>query len=399
MNKQTLWIITELFPPEETSTAYIFGEIANALSDKYKVKVICGPEVYDKNKKIDINSTSKLRPTIEVFHVDGIEENKKSIFSRVKKFLVMSMRLYKVAKNKIQPNDKVLMATNPFPLIIPIARLKRKNSFCLEMLVHDVFPEPLIFRMNIPKFIYNVLYRMFGRAYATCDLLLSLGRDMTEMLKQKTCKYNSCLRIVQVENWGDIDNIIPTVRPISLPTNKIVIQYAGNIGDAQGVQQFVERLAASKTESVMFSIWGTGAAEDKLKQTVKDLKMNNNIKFNGPYLRSQQTNVLNECDIALVSLKNTIKGIGVPSKSYNILAAGKPILFIGPLDSEIAFMVKENNIGYCFDEHDYKGIEFFLASLDVTIISTLADMGKRARILVEDKYSKDAILKKFIDLV
>lgn len=399
MNKQTLWIITELFPPEETSTAYIFGEIANALSDKYDVKVICGPEVYDKNKRINVNNTFKLRPDIEVFHVEGIDENKKSIVSRIKKFLVISMRLYKVAKNKIQSNDKVLMATNPFPLIIPIANLKRKRGFCLEMLVHDIFPEPLSFRMHIPMFIYNILYIMFGKAYATCDMLLSLGRDMTEMLKQKTYKYNSNLRIVQVENWGDVVNIVPTTRPVSLPPNKIIIQYAGNIGDAQGIQQFVDRLAESKTRNVMFTIWGTGAAEDKLKQKVKDLQMNDKVQFNGPYFRCQQTKVLNECDIALVSLKNIIRGIGVPSKSYNILATGKPILFIGPLDSEIALMVKENNIGYCFDEYDHKGINSFLSSLDVSMISTLAEMGKRARKLVEDKYSKETILKKFRELV
>ena len=62
-------------------------------------------------------------------------------------------------------------------------------------------------------------------------------------------------------------------------------------------------------------------------------------------------------------------------------------------------MVKENNIGYCFDEFDYKGIDSFLASLDVTMIPKLAEMGKRARKLVEDKYSKETILKKFRELV
>ena len=91
MNKQTLWLITELFPPEETSTAYIFGEIANALSNKYIVKVICGPEVYDKSKKKDFNNVFKLNSSIEVFHVEGIEENKNSVVSRVKKFLVMTI--------------------------------------------------------------------------------------------------------------------------------------------------------------------------------------------------------------------------------------------------------------------------------------------------------------------
>lgn len=48
MSKKILWIVTELFPPDETSTAYILGEIANTMASKYQVKVICGPEIYDK---------------------------------------------------------------------------------------------------------------------------------------------------------------------------------------------------------------------------------------------------------------------------------------------------------------------------------------------------------------
>lgn len=46
-----LWLISELFPPDETSTAFILGEIANVMTQIYDVKVICGPEIYDKRKK------------------------------------------------------------------------------------------------------------------------------------------------------------------------------------------------------------------------------------------------------------------------------------------------------------------------------------------------------------
>lgn len=40
-------------------------------------------------------------------------------------------------------------------------------------------------------------------------------------------------------------------------------------------------------------------------------------------------------------------GLGVPSKTYNILASGRPILFFGPKNSEIDLLVRENGIGYC----------------------------------------------------
>ena len=51
MGKKKIWIVTELFYPEETAVAYIFTRIANYLSSSYNVSVICGPEFYDNNKK------------------------------------------------------------------------------------------------------------------------------------------------------------------------------------------------------------------------------------------------------------------------------------------------------------------------------------------------------------
>lgn len=399
MNKQTLWIITELFPPEETSTSYIFGEIANVLAGKYQVNVICGPEVYDHNKKRDTENPFILKEGINVYRVEGIAEDKQNKLSRVKKFLLMSNRLYKIAKKNIKEGDKVLMATNPFPLIIPMGMLRKKRNFELKVLVHDVFPEPLEFRMKLPKYILSILYRLFGKAYSRADMLISLGRDMTELLRKKTKEYNPLLRIEQIENWGDIESISRQKRHPDLPADKLVIQYAGNIGEAQGVQEFINHIHVVKNTNVLFSVWGTGSEENKLKEYVDNNQLNDLIKFNGPYFRSQQCDVLNRCDIALVSLRNKIYGIGVPSKTYNILSAGKPILFVGPLRSEIALMIQENEIGYCFDEYDYSGIDSFISSLTPNRINEFQEKGIKARIIAETKYSKEIILNRFKELV
>lgn len=392
--KKKLWIITELFLPEETSTAYIFGEIANSLIDKYDVNVICGPEIYDKNKKINRNSSLVADSSINVYRVKGVNENKNSVLSRANKFLTISYRLYKLSKKLIKRDDIVLLATNPFPLIIPIAKLKRKRGFDLKLLVHDIFPEPLKIHMKIPNVIYQRLHGLFSRAYSSCDLLISLGEDMTDLLRKKTYKYKKEQNIVQIENWGDTINIYPKEHSSNLPDNKVVIQYAGNIGEAQGVQQFVSILATVNNPNLLLSIWGTGKAEPKLKKYVEENALNDIVSFNGSYLRSEQCDVLNQCDLALVSLRNSILGLGVPSKSYNILAAGKPILFIGPLQSEIAIMINKNNIGFCFDENDIEGITHFLSSLKKEDIIKFEEMGKRARLLAENKYSKQAILTK-----
>lgn len=390
MDKPTLWIISELFYPEETSTGYIMTEIANALTSKYDVKVICGPEVYDANKKRDEASKQQLDPSIQLFRVKGISENKKSSLSRAKKFILISRRLFKVAKKNIKEGDVVFMVSNPFPLILSMSKLKKSRNFRLVMLVHDVFPEGMLLRFHIKGFLAKLLMNKFNHSYAKADTLISLGRDMCDLLGRKT---KGKTKIVQIENWADIENIHPIERH---PEKKIVLQYAGNIGSAQGIQEIIEYIKEAENPYLRFDIWGTGTMEDSLKRYVNENGMQEAVSFKGPYFRSQQEQVLNACDLALVSLNKNMYGRGVPSKTYNILGAGKPVLYIGPAKTEIGMMVEEEGVGFAFTNGEKDNIVEFLRTLSSEMLS---GMGSKARIVAEQKYSESIILEKFRNVI
>lgn len=370
--KRTLWIVTELFPPDETSTAYIMGEIANTFVSKYKVKVICGSEVYDKRKKIDQNNAFKTNASIEVIRAHSVNLDKNTIKGKVLGFLLVSHRLLKLAKRHIQKEDKVLMVTNPAPLVILMSCLKKKIGFELNILVHDVFPENTI-PAGVKLFAYEYLKQLFDKAYSRADRLIVLGRDMEKVMREKVARFHSVQEIIIIENWADIENITPQ----PFPTGKIILQYAGNIGRVQGVDKVVEQLP----DNVEFHLYGTGAMEEKLKS-----RKYPKIFFHGPYFRSQQNKILSACDIAVVTLQKGMYGLGVPSKTYNILAAGRPIIFFGPEGSEIDLLVRENGIGYCGWSKVWNRRE-------------LIDMGAKARKLAVRDYSKKVILSKFLDLI
>lgn len=366
--KRTLWIVTELFPPDETSTSYIMGEIANALCVKYQVKVICGPEIYDKRKKLDENNRLEIDSSIEIHRVNGANFDKNKTIDKALSFLLMSRRLSSIAKSNIRKEDKVLIVTNPAPLVLLMCGLKRKIGFELHVLVHDVFPENTKSAgLKIP--VYGFVKMLFDQAYSQADQLIALGRDMAKVLRKKAP--NS--KVTIIENWADVESIIP--KP--MPEGKVRLQYAGNIGRVQALDKVIERLP----DDIEFHIYGTGSMEDRLKQIAKP-----NVSFHGPYFRSQQNDVLSDCHIALVTLEDGMYGLGVPSKTYNILAAGRPILFLGPRGSEIDMLVKDEGIGYCGWPNKWNKLE-------------LLAMGKKARLVAERDYSKDRILHKFIDAI
>lgn len=394
--QETLWIISELFPPEETSTGYIMGEIANAMTMKYNVKVICGPEVYDEKKKVVSGNCSVIDKSIQLYRVPAVKEDKNSKLSRIKKFLLMSWQLYKVAKKEIKREDTVLMVSNPFPLIVMMGHLRKHGDFKLTMLVHDIYPEGLFTDMTLPSIAYKITEKIFNKAYSRVDTFISIGRDMNDILERKCYGQKHHPKIVNIENWGDVDGIIPKAR---ISDGFIKIQYAGNIGNAQGLDEMVEIIHEANNPFVKFGIWGTGSAEERIKGKVENLNLQEKVAFYGPYTRSQQIEVLNDSDISLVTLVKGMYGLGVPSKTYNILAAGKPILYIGEHGTEIWRTVEENQIGYCYEPDDKEGIIKFLKSLNADILPRLKSMGISARALAENKYSKTIILNKFVDAI
>ena len=101
----------------------------------------------------------------------------------------------------------------------------------------------------------------------------------------------------------------------------------------------------------------------------------------------------------MVCLKDKMFGLGVPSKSYNVMAAGKPILFIGPKNSEIYNMVKDNEIGFSFDWSQREEIISFFNNLQKKDIEKFNELGKKARHLLETKYDKEIILDKYLEVI
>lgn len=373
IHNKILWIVTELFPPDETSTSYILGQIANAMAKKYQVKIICGPEIYDKRKKLDENNHFCLDKSIEVFRANGADLDKNTTKGKALSFLLMSKRMISLVKQHVRKDDKVLMVTNPAPLVVLMSRLKKKVGFELNILVHDVFPEntkPAGLKLPL----YGMIKHVFDKAYSRADQLIALGRDMKDVLEKKVLNSSENIpKITIIENWADINGI----KSQSMPQGKIVLEYAGNIGRVQGLDKVIEQLP----ESVDFHIYGTGSMEETLK------KMNHpRVFFHGPYFRSQQNEVLAACHIALVTLQDGMYGLGVPSKTYNILASGRPILFFGPKNSEIDLLVREKRIGYCGWPEKWDKDE-------------LVEMGERARELAIKEYSEETILNKFIKAI
>jgi hypothetical protein len=401
---ENLWIATELFYPEETSTSFILTKIANRLSDKYSIKVVCGEAVYDKSKNQSDYFT--LNSDVFVHRIKGFTGDKNSLVIRSLRFVFLSFSIFFYLLKNVKKGEKVFIVTNPAPLILLISILKTIKNIELIILVHDVFPEntiPAGIIKSQKSFIYKILKSIFDRAYSKADKLIVLGRDMQKVIENKIKKYTDTSKTIIIENWGDIVGIYPISKEkvfeeASPLSRKIVFQYAGNVGRVQGLLELLEVIQNVNNNNLAFYFVGEGAVKKAMLEYV-NLNELKNVYFDGAYSREDQLSVLNKADIAFVSLADGMFGLGVPSKTYNILASGKPILYIGEENSEIDLLIKEKNIGYSFRHSEKSELINFFSEFNEDSVLDLEQKKKNARRAAEEEFSEKIILNKFYHII
>lgn len=398
-NNQNVWILTEYFYPEQTPTSYYITEIAKHFANNgFATKVICS------NSSINIkveNKNFEQYAGLTIHRVSSPDLSKDKLIQRLFKLVITSMMIFVKACFKIKNNDVVFVATNPAFLILFMPILKSIKRIKYYIIVHDVFPENLVVinEKITGSIFYKFLKSIFNSAYRSADCCLTIGRDMSEVILQKTCNKakTECINI-----WSDDDSIKPIAKeqaPLykSLQlNNKFILEFAGNFGKAQGIEQLLESaLKLKKNTNIHFLFIGDGACKTLIERYIDEYHLNN-ISLIGYQKRESQIDFLNCCDVAIVSLKSKMYGLGVPSKAYNYMAAGKPILFIGDEYSEIDRCIKEYNIGYSVNSNSVDDL--------VEIILTLAnnrqdliDKGILSRKLAEEEFSKNNTLNKFLD--
>ncbi|MEP7147986.1 MAG: glycosyltransferase family 4 protein [Acidobacteriota bacterium] len=400
--KNRLWVVTELYYPEETSTGYYLTRIAEGLADDFDVKVLCGQPNY--SARGVVAPKHEHHNGVEILRAAGTTLDKNIIVFRVANMLTLGLSIFFKALRNFRPGDKVLVVTTPpsMPFVVALAALAKGSSYTL--LIHDNYPEILI-AVGQSK-TNSVLARsisFFNRwLYKYAAKIIVVGRDMQELLERKTGGLE--IPIVTIPNWAELESVAPAARSnnellnqLGL-VNKFVFLYAGNLGHPNDIESIVECASELRHRTDLHFIFlGSGVKRKWLESRVGQLSLEN-ITILNPRPRSDQSIFLNACDVALVSLVRNMVGVSMPSRTYNILAAGRPILALTEEGSELARVVQEEGVGWIVPPGD-------AASLAATVIDILdnrgrlAAMAEAARRSAIAKYSVGTAIEKYRDAV
>ncbi|MCE5199495.1 MAG: glycosyltransferase family 4 protein [Armatimonadota bacterium] len=397
-----VWVVSELYYPEETSTGHYMTHIAEGLAQHFPVGVICCQPTYA--------ARGTQAPWKETHNGVSIERcrattlNKNIIPLRLVNLATISLSVFLKTAQRLRRGDVALVVTNPplLPFLVAVA-CKVRGAKCI-LKIDDTYPEILLATgMAKPGSLIVRIMRSASRMlYENVSHITVLGRDMALLVRSRSRLEPS--HVTVVPNWADLDILHPTskadnalLKELGL-NDKFVVQCAGNMGRAQNIEaMFAAAELLKNQDHIHFLFIGSGAKVHWMHEEV-ERKGLSNVTILGQQPRSDQINFLNACDVSLVSLVPNMLGVSVPSRMYNVMAVGKPIIVIADAASELAQVVNEEKIGWVTSPDDPKAIAN--AILDAYSDSTrLVEMGKRARAAAESKYSTDRAVAAYTRVV
>lgn len=264
--------------------------------------------------------------------------------------------------------------------------------------IQDVFPDAAVETGAITnRWIIAIAKRLERVSYQRAAAVTVLSIDLRDNVVAKV-RPSKQADIRVIPNFVDTDFIRPQDRMTELRRElgigtEIVVLYAGNVGLSQSLEMVVE--AAKSMPSLTFLINGDGAARESVQQLAKDVV---NVRFSGYQPSARLPEVLATGDVHLVPLKAGLGRVSVPSKTYSILAAGRPALAAIDPRTEVPRILAESGGGVCVPPDDLVAFQDALQRMadDPTARQQMGAAGRR---WVEHAASPVAVATAYADLI
>tara|TARA_Y200000002_G_C22687651_1_gene666637 strand:- start:5226 stop:6389 length:1164 start_codon:yes stop_codon:yes gene_type:complete len=375
---RNLIIASEFIDIESNSTGIYWNKIINALNESgIGIKVI--------SSKNSILKSQLEHAGIETMSVNPLQFRPKNFFISSFNKIFMSFAILIKINKTLNQNDLLLTGTNPNIVIVLIGLLNSIKKFRWILLVHDLFPENLIPGGMLSKknLLYKALIRLFDFAYTKPCHLISIGRDMTDILRNKTDS-----KISFIPNFVDTKDI--KFRNLSNEDECISYSYQGNLGKLQDIENILTAITLLKERRAKFYFSGQGEYEEKVRDfcaTHQRLGTKFLDKGIDPHIT----------DVAIIPLKKGMRGLAVPSKAYFSIGNDKPLLIIGDLGSELNLMINENDgLGWFVNAGNPNELARCIESITR---DKLNYMKGKPRSIAENKYSFELAAKDYIRVV
>lgn len=398
-----LIFVNRFFFPDHSATSQILTDLATDLAkDGREVHVVTSRQLYDDPAAMLTAEEESLG--IHVHRIWTTRFGRANLAGRAIDYATFYLSAA-VELLRLAGNDDVIVAKTDPPLISVIAAwVARRRGAILVNWIQDVFPEVAqrlgVKAMQGPSGMIARRLRDYSLRAARANVVL--GDRMAAYIGSAVP--DTGVPVTVIENWSDGR----LVRPVSREQNALrqswrlgdafVVGYSGNMGRAHEFQTILTACELTREDrDIVYLFIGAGRQKEWIEKEAADRGFGN-IDFRPYQPREMLAQSLSAADVHLVTLQPALEGLIVPSKYYGIGAAGRPTIFIGDLDGEIARAILRDGCGHSIATGDSKGLANIIRAMKADLGAT-ARMGARAREAFERRNDRPVAHARWVDLL
>lgn len=389
--------------PETAASLYITDNIVHACADKgievdlytpSPTRNVPDGSVWEREER---QMDGKLR--IHRFHLYG--EGKNPMLRALRYFLGEFILLHYCMWKKY--DVAFVDSTPPIQgLKMPLIKwLKRKPTIYN---VQDIFPDSLVGTglTHEGSLIWKIGRMVEKITYRYADKIIVISEDFKKNIMAKGVPED---KIVVVYNWVDQNKVVDVPREknklfdaYGLERSKFYITYNGNIGLTQNMDMLLDvaKELQEEYEDIHFVLVGNGAYLDEVRHKVAEQQLDNvHLLPFQPY--EDISHVFSLGDASLVISKPGVGANSVPSKTWSIMSASRPVLANFD-ENELKTIIENNHCGIFTKAGDKDAFKESILTL-YNHRELCKEYGHNGRKFVMDNLTREVGTQKYVDVI
>lgn len=258
---------------------------------------------------------------LSIHRVD-LPKHKKGFLGQVNSFRYYYFSVKKLIKNKSY--DLVFASSSKLFTAFLGYQISQKMKIPLYLDIRDIFTDTLndvLKNKTLKKILLPLMRIIEKRIFCNAKHINLISGGFAAYFKQfKQINYSF------YTNGIDDEFIHSEEYADSLPNSPIIITYAGNIGEGQGLHKIIPETAKLLGDKYYFRIIGDGGAKILLKDAIQQLQLTN-VSLENPIKRTALIEVYKKSHFLFIHLNDYVAFEKVlPSKVFEIGAFPRPMI-------------------------------------------------------------------------
>ncbi|MGB0767718.1 MAG: glycosyltransferase family 4 protein [Phycisphaeraceae bacterium] len=399
--------INQFYKPDVSPTAQLTADVAEQFTAQgHDVTVIASRGGYVK-ESTDGESVQEGR--LRVCRIWTPKLGKGSTIKRCIDYLVFYVLTF-ARMMTLGRQDVVITLTTPPYIAWAGAAHKLLHRRCRLMLWNmDCYPEVAerAGAMKAGGALARVMVWLNRRLFNRLDHLICLDQAMADLLQRYHAKRDAAgrpLPVTVIPNWERLDKYPKDAEPVRWSgvdeldlSDRFVVLYMGNMGFGHGFTTVLDAAEALKDEPITFLFIGGGKRQAEVKEEAASRGLEHVVTR--PYLPWEEVpRAMAAGSCALITLRDDMLGVMSPSKVHANLAAGLPILYVGPEGSNVDEAVTRFDCGLSARHGDPDALVAFIRKLQAEPDAHRA-LRDQARAAFDNAYNDRVALPAFDKLI